>query len=365
MKFPTDYKSIKERILEIEPIEYCKSRNFLDGKVTHLSPYISRGVISTKQVFDYVMTLGYDYYQIEKLLQELAWRDYWQQIWIHKGNAIDYDLRSEQKGAIHQSLSCAILHRRTGITAIDNGIETLYQTGYMHNHLRMYTASIACNIGKNHWRYPAKWMYYHLLDGDWASNALSWQWVAGTNSNKQYIANQNNINKYCKTEDKGTFLDVNYEDLSEISIPKQLEDIVNHEFKTDLPKQDKIIFYSELPTALYTYYNLDPKWRDTQKMNRVLLLEPSFFDKYPVNEKCIQFVKDLAKNIENCQVYVGEFSEFQEEYNPIQVYFKEHPTNNHYKGIEDARDWIAPEVEGDFKSFFAYWKQCKKHLSFK
>ncbi|MDB4088617.1 deoxyribodipyrimidine photolyase [Flavobacteriales bacterium] len=365
MNFPADYKSIKERILEIEPIDYCKSRNFLDGKVTYLSPYISRGVISTKQVFDYVMTLGFDYYQIEKLLQELAWRDYWQQIWIHKGNEIDYDLRSEQKGAIHQSLSSAILHRRTGIIAIDNGIEELYKTGYIHNHLRMYIASIACNIGKNHWNYPAKWMYYHLLDGDWASNALSWQWVAGTNSNKQYFANQGNINKYCKTEDSGTFLDVNYEVLPHIPIQKELEEIVDLELKTELPKQAKITYNSELPVAIYTYYNLDPEWRNEQKMNRVLLLEPSFFEKYPVSEKCVQFALDLAKNIENCRVFVGEFAEFIEGYKPIKTYFKEHPTNNHYKGIEDLRGLIVPEVEGDFKSFFVYWKKCKKQLSFK
>ena len=70
-----------------------------------------------------------------------------------------YFSSSEQKGAIHQSISISLLHRRTGVTAIDEGIETLYDTGYMHNHLRMYTAAITCNIGKNHWRYPAQWMY--------------------------------------------------------------------------------------------------------------------------------------------------------------------------------------------------------------
>jgi deoxyribodipyrimidine photo-lyase len=64
----------------------------------------------------------------------------------------------------------------------------------------MYIASLACNVAQSQWRIPAKWMYYHLLDADWASNALSWQWVAGTNSNKKYFANQNNINKYCFTK---------------------------------------------------------------------------------------------------------------------------------------------------------------------
>ncbi|MDB9931788.1 deoxyribodipyrimidine photolyase [Flavobacteriales bacterium] len=362
MNFPTDYDSILKRIQEIEPVAYCKSRNFLDGKVTYLSPYISRGVISTKQVFDHVMTLGYKPYQIEKMLQELAWRDYWQQIWINKGIEIDQDLRSEQKGAIHQSISISLLHRRTGVTAIDEGIETLYDTGYMHNHLRMYTAAITCNIGKNHWRYPAQWMYYHLLDGDWASNALSWQWVAGTNSNKQYIANQENINKYCKTDDKDTFLDIGYDELANIAVPKELEEITDVELKTNLPKTSKIVLNEEIPTAIYTYYNLDPNWRKEQEMNRILLLEPSFFKKYPVGDKCIQFVTDLIENIENCQVFIGEFFDFESKFKPIQAYFKEHPTNNHFKGIEDSRDWISPDVQGDFKSFFGYWKKVKKQL---
>ncbi|MEO5685193.1 MAG: FAD-binding domain-containing protein [Chitinophagaceae bacterium] len=64
---------------------------------------------------------------------------------------------------------------KTGITAIDEQITLLYETGYMHNPVRMYLAGITCNIGKAHWLQPARWMYYHLLDGDLASNSLSWQ----------------------------------------------------------------------------------------------------------------------------------------------------------------------------------------------
>mgnify|MGYP006195700273 CR=1 FL=1 len=64
----------------------------------------------------------------------------------------------------------------------------------------MYLAAMVCNNAKSHWLTPARWMYYHLLDGDLASNALSWQWVAGTFSHKKYIANQQNINKYLFNE---------------------------------------------------------------------------------------------------------------------------------------------------------------------
>ena len=361
--FPTDYASILKRIEAVEPVAYCKSRNFLDGAVTRLSPYISRGVISTKQVFDHVMSLDYKPYQIEKMLQELAWRDFWQQSWIHKDGGIDHDIRNEQKGMLTREISSILVNAETGISAIDEGIEELYETGYMHNHLRMYTAAIACNFGKNHWKLPAKWMYYHLLDADWASNALSWQWVAGTNSNKQYIANQENINKFCKTSDKGTFLDNPYEILGEMERPEILSKTEKLELITPLPTPQDISIDEALPTALYTFYNLDPIWRIEKKMNRILILEPSFFEKYPSSQKVIDFVLGLTKNIETCQVFVGEFEEFLTDYNTPQIYFKEHPTTIHFKGVEDSRDWITPEVQGDFRSFFGYWKKVKKNLN--
>ena len=82
--FPTEIKKIHQRIQQIDPVQYARSRNFSDGAVTHLSPYISRGVISTKQVFDHLLSLDLPWQRIEKLVQELAWRDYWQLIWLEK-----------------------------------------------------------------------------------------------------------------------------------------------------------------------------------------------------------------------------------------------------------------------------------------
>ncbi|MEO5685192.1 MAG: hypothetical protein ABIQ88_21280 [Chitinophagaceae bacterium] len=76
MDFPTDYKSILARIDAIDPVKYGRTRNFIDGKLTFLSPYISRGIISSKQVKDAILAKGYKPYQIEKFLQELAWREY-------------------------------------------------------------------------------------------------------------------------------------------------------------------------------------------------------------------------------------------------------------------------------------------------
>ena len=224
--FPTETKKIYQRIQQIDPVQYARSRNFSDGAVTHLSPYISRGVISTKQVFEHLLALDLPWHGIEKLVQELAWRDYWQNIWIAKGDGINEDLKHAQDPVSNHGISDAIVDHGTGINAIDNAIGDLYKTGYMHNHMRMYVASVACNIAQSHWLTPARWMYYHLLDGDWASNALSWQWVAGSNANKKYYANQDNINKYFNSSQKQTFLDVDYEQFSTLAIPEVLAEVL-------------------------------------------------------------------------------------------------------------------------------------------
>jgi len=142
----------------------------------------------------------------------------------------------------------AIELAQTGIESIDFAINELYKNGYMHNHGRMYTASMACNMGKAHWLDPSKWMYYHLLDGDIASNNCSWQWVAGAFSNKKYYCNQENINKYTFSNQVNTFLDLPYEALGSMSIPDSLIGTVEFDLKNSLPKTDLPHINLQLPT---------------------------------------------------------------------------------------------------------------------
>ena len=175
------YKELLKKVNEFDPVKYGYSRNYLDGGVSRLSPYISRGIISTKTIFDAVLKKDYEFEKVQKFLQELSWRDYWQKKWQQTGN-IDVDLKNIQSPTLSRKIPSAIVNHSTSISALDLSIKQMYESGYMHNHLRMYTAGICCNIGQYHWLNPAKWMYYHLFDGDWGSNALSWQWVAGTNS---------------------------------------------------------------------------------------------------------------------------------------------------------------------------------------
>lgn len=361
--FPTAFDVILDRIAKIDPITYGSSRNYVDGAISHLSPYISRGVISTKFVYLELMKRGFHPVLIMKFIQELAWRDYWQQVWIAKGDAINQDLKQPQAPIITTDISTALAKANTGITVIDNAIQQLYKTGYIHNHLRMYLASIACNIAQNHWKTPAKWMYYHLLDADWASNALSWQWVAGANSSKKYYANQENINTFFYSNQINTFIDISYDAFESLPIPEVLIDTETLALKTPLPAKKAIVINPALHACIYNFYNLDPIWKKEATVNRILLLEPSHFRKYPVSKKTIDFILDLSKNIADIQLFVGEFDELISSYKLTSVYYKEHPLNNHYKGIEEPRDWMF-SVKGYYPSFFAFWKKCKKEIIF-
>jgi deoxyribodipyrimidine photo-lyase len=359
-KFTVDYASILNKIEAINPVKYAHSRNYIDGQVNYLSPYISRGVISTKQVLASLQGKGYSFEQLEPLIQQLCWRDYFQRIAQVKD--INTEIKQVQEQVKHHAIPLSILKAKTGIQAIDQSIETLFESGYMHNHSRLYLAALTCNIGKSHWLHPAKWMYYHLLDGDWASNACSWQWVAGANSSKKYYANQENINKYTASKQRNTYLDTSYEVLPEIEIPASLTTTEDFNFKITLPEGDSIQIIPDQPIFIYNYYNLDPLWHKDEPGNRILLLEPEFFQNYPISKKCMDFMLDLSKNIQGIQIYVGSFQAFSAEYKETSIYYKEHPLNIGYFGLQEERDWIANDVSGYYPSFFSYWKKVKKHL---
>lgn len=301
------------------------------------------------------------FYQIEKLIQELAWRDYWQQVWVSKGEEINEDLRSTQTSVTNHKMPTSLIDANTGIKAIDEAIVDFYETGYLHNHLRMYIASVACNIGKSHWKAPAQWMYYHLLDGDWASNALSWQWVAGSNSSKKYVANQENINKYTGIQQTGGFLDVSYARLESMPVPEELQGVSFPRLITELPKNEQIVLNPNLPTLIYNSYNLDPEWHRDIQANRILLLEPAIFKKYPVSPRTISFIMGQSSRIPGIQTFAGDFDDLIKKYQPGKIIYKEHPLNTHYSGTKEPREWMF-DVKGYYPSFSSFWKQCMKKM---
>jgi deoxyribodipyrimidine photo-lyase len=364
MSFNLSYAQILARIAAIDPVRYAKTRNFLDGKVTYLSPFISRGVISGKQILQSILERGYKPYQVEKFLQELAWREYYQRVWQAKGDQIWSDLKQAQPGIRHHQMITAVEHANTGIEAIDEKIRELYDNGYMHNHVRMYLASITCNIAGTHWKEPARWLYYHLLDGDIASNNCSWQWVAGAFSSKKYYCNQENINKYTGSSQRNSFIDASYEEIAAMEIPQALVQTEEQHLTTKLPSGTSVSIDPAKPTLIYNSYNLDPAWRKDEDVNRILLLEPSHFENYPVSEKVIKFILFLAGQIKGLQVHVGECDDISKFYTDPHTYIisKEHSAFRHYPGIKDDREWMFPSVSGYHPSFFSFWKKCEREL---
>ena len=361
-KFGTQKSDIDALLLAIDPIAYAKSRNFLDGAVTYLSPYISRGVLTTRRVFEHLKNQNYTWEDVEKLVQELAWRDFFQLVWMRLGDQINQDIKQPQEQVKRTDLPKALRVSGTGIEAIDSGIQTLVESGYMHNHVRMYTASVACNIGHYHWLEPARWMYFHLLDADSASNACSWQWVAGAFSQKKYFANQQNINNYIGIKQINSYLDVSYEEIADVDIPGQLMQGEKAIWTTNLPETDAYFHLnSDLSTLIYNWYNLDFEWHKEINCNRVLLLEPSVFERYPVGDKSIKFMLDLAQNIRGIQLFVGEFEELRRIAGESTFIFKEHPLTQ-YEGLEEPRNFLTPISTKSFNSFFGFWKSIEKQL---
>lgn len=356
------YADVIAIIDSIDVEKYALTRNYTNGAVSYLSPYISRGLITLPFVMQRILQ-RYTAQKANAFIFELAWREYFQRQWQQLQHNIWKDIKQPQANVANkQGIPTAIVQAHTGIQAIDEGIADLYDNMYMHNHLRMYVASIVCNIGSIHWCQPSKWMYYHLADHDIASNTLSWQWVAGTFSNKKYYCNQENINKYTGIQQTGTFIDKPYEGLPDVAIPTVLSDVQLLELSTTLPHTPLPKLDNSKPLLLYNSYNLDPNWRQQEDANRVLLLEPSHFSAYPVSNKVIDFIIALSNNINGIQLYCGEVNDLLQGYSFPAIYFKQHPAFKHYPGIKDNAEWMFPQVDSTGGSFMAYWKKCSKLL---
>jgi deoxyribodipyrimidine photo-lyase len=361
IEFPTDYQKILDRVENFNPVRYANTRNHINGSVSYLSPYISRGVISLKLVAE-IISKRYNFKERYKFFQELAWREYFQRVWEAKGDVIFSDLKHKQDDVLHEELVGAIVAGKTGITAIDNEIEKWYHNGYLHNHMRMYIASLHCNIAKTHWSKPSQWMYYHLLDGDPASNALSWQWVSGAFSSKKYYCNQENINKYTNSKQQNSFLDQPYENIVSDSVPEVLRETVEMNWKTIFPKSDLLPTNYKGTVYVYNSFNLDPCWHKEENALRILLLEPTHFNKHPVGEQVMKFILNLAKEISNLHVFVGEFNALKSTLCEANFVYKKHPTTAHYQGTSEDPEYLFPTVSGYFPSFSAYWKKAERKM---
>lgn len=364
MNFPLEYSEIIKRIESLSPVDYARSRNHLEGSVSYLSPYLTRGVITLPQVRDIVLE-KYSPQQAEKFIQELAWREYFQKVYKEKGDHVFDDLRFTQphyrlKGEVPQ----AMLTATTGITIIDTAIQHLYQHGYMHNHARMWVASMATNIAHCHWHTASRWMYYYLLDGDLASNSLSWQWVCGSFSSKQYVAHQELMNA-CSPKNQsqsGTYMDIPRDTILDRETPKVLTETSSLDLPIFLPESKNVVLTHE-NIVIFHPWNLDPLYHANENVQKILIIEPSHFQKFPVSKKVMNFIVDLARtNIPGIQVYVGEYNDLFKDFKG-NIYYQYHKNVEHFTGIVEYQKELFPEVQGYHKSFFSFWKQCQKSIS--
>ena len=184
--------------------EYSKLRNFDFGpenrsNISCLSPYITHGIINEKEVIE--KSLGkFSFSKNEKFIQEVLWRTYWKG-WLELRPNVwsDYlmelnKIKEEFKN--NQSYLNAI-QGKTNIECFNAWINELKENNYLHNHTRMWFASIWIFTLELPWQLGAEFFMQHLYDGDAASNTLGWRWVAGVQTQgKHYLASEWNIKKF-------------------------------------------------------------------------------------------------------------------------------------------------------------------------
>jgi len=160
-----------------------------------LSPYLRYRLITEEEVAREVLA-RFAFSTVEKFLQEVAWRTYWKG-WLEMRPTV-WQRYLDELMALPSPEDCkAAMEGRTGIACFDAWCRELVETGYLHNHARMWFASIWIFTLNLPWQAGADFFYRHLLDGDPASNTLSWRWVAGLHTKgKHYLARAENIERY-------------------------------------------------------------------------------------------------------------------------------------------------------------------------
>ena len=207
MNFGTSRASAIEnlnRFVDQNLFEYSKLRNFDYGpdnrsNISCLSPYITHGVISELEVIKKSLS-KFSFSKNEKFIQEVLWRTYWKgwlelrpNVWTDYLNELK-KIRKEFKDS--QNYKNAI-EGNTNIECFNEWIKELKETNYLHNHARMWFASIWIFTLDLPWQLGAEFFMKHLYDGDAASNTLGWRWVAGIQTQgKNYLASEWNIKKF-------------------------------------------------------------------------------------------------------------------------------------------------------------------------
>jgi deoxyribodipyrimidine photo-lyase len=350
---------LEQYISTIDVKRYAEQRNYLDGS-TRLSEYISRGYISLPRIRTLLLLKNSDQ-AAYKLLNELTWREYWHHTWRIRKNEI-FGYFRELNHQPRQGMPTAILEANTGITAIDQGIQQLYDTGYIHNHLRLWIAGIVCNIAKCDWQIGAEWMHSYLIDGDYASNHLSWQWVAGSYTGNRYLPQQDNINTYTRTLQPGTFLDYSYECISTMPIPETLMSLTDYAPRHENQASSSTITIDEMNAAevllLYSPWTLDPTWRSAERGLRVLILPSKMYADGRFSQNVLQSIKRFGDSISDLKII--KLSDTQiSQITALTILRKDYPGITEWPGVIDTPELLYPNIPQKFyPSFSSYWRQA-------
>ena len=223
------YKAALEQLDRLEPERYGVERGFPHKYSTRLSPYLRHGVLSLAQArlegLRRVPKTAPS--KAWKYVNELSWRDYFVRLYRAVGAEIWQDFQPYKTGlgsnGYSQAFPADIKGASTGLNCIDSWSRELQETGYLHNHIRMWLASYIVHHRRIWWQGGARWFMTHLLDGDPAANNLNWQWVASTFRPYPYIWNRPNLQKYvgdrycaqCPLKDSGCPFQGTYAALSE------------------------------------------------------------------------------------------------------------------------------------------------------
>lgn len=367
--FHVDLEAVLARVRAIDPRAYERGRNELDGAATWLGPFVTHGVISTRDVAELVR----EEHTVEdcgKLLNELGWREFFHRTWQLEGERIFGDLKHPQDNVRSEVPPAAVLDADTGVDGIDVPIRHVVAEGTMHNHARLWTAAVTTRFGRTWWYEPARWLHFHLLDGDLASNHLSWQWVAGTSRAKPYVMNQDNVNKFAGTDQHGTWLDVSYEELDALTLPKDRSARRSPDYD-GFDARDTLVpqlpgrpvaeapdaFEPGAPVALRSLWNLDPRWRDDIACH-VLFIDVDLALEWPMSAKRWALVEHWAGEC-GARIVHGSVDELRAAGEGVDIVRREYPACDEWPGTVEERPWLYPMPGMPFPSFTKFWKQVR------
>ena len=232
--------------------EYSKLRNFDYGpdnrsNISCLSPYITHGIINEKEVIKKSLN-KFSFAKNEKFIQEVLWRTYWKG-WLELRPSVWTDFLIELKKIKedfqnNQTYKNAI-EGKTNVECFNYWVNELKENNYLHNHTRMWFASIWIFTLNLPWQLGAEFFMQHLYDGDAASNTLGWRWVAGVQTQgKHYLASEWNIKKFTNNR----FSNIKLNENAPPKISEKKYSILNQDFTNpeNIDQNNLIIFENNL-----------------------------------------------------------------------------------------------------------------------